>query len=61
MSEERFIVMWRKPDAVLDWEFYVAEDRYSARRVVANIVEQGAIQYSTYSLGDKLPELSSEF
>lgn len=57
----RFIVLWWKPDAVLDWNFYVAEDLQSAERVVASVIEQGAIQYRTYKLGEQLPDLSGKF
>ena len=58
---QRYIVLWRKPATVLDWDFYVAERLEDARRVVANVTAQGANQYRTYVLGDKLPDLSSEF
>jgi hypothetical protein len=63
MSEtrQRFITTWRKPDAVLDWDHYVSEDRAEVEQVVANIRKQGAIQYHTFPIGDKLPDLSSEF
>lgn len=58
----RYIVLWRKPAPDnLDWDFYVCEDTEGVERVIDQIKKQGVHQYRTYELGEKFPDLSSEY
>ena len=59
---DRYIAIWRNPaPGNLDWDHYVSEDRKEAERVVVTIKIRGVHQFSTYAIGDRLPDLSSEY
>lgn len=58
---QRYIVCWRKTDHILDWEHHVAFSLDDAQTTVRNIKAQGVRQYYTAPLGDRIPELSSEY
>lgn len=59
---QRCVTLWRKADGnMLDWDFYVSESLEEAARVVANIREQGVLQYSTYPIGERVADMSSEY
>lgn len=54
----RYITLWRKPDAVLDWDSYVSEDRREAETVLGNLRKQNVRQAHTYELGALQADLS---
>lgn len=61
MSKQRYITVWRKPEPnILDWDFYISEDRDEVSKVVANIIPQGVRQYTTYPIGDADAEFSGK-
>ena len=60
-NPERHITVWRKVESVLDWDFLFTETHEDAARVVNNLKAGGVHQFSTYSLGPKVDDLSSEF
>lgn len=60
VGRERYVTMWRKTgDKLLEWDHYVSEDMGEVRRVTENLRKQGVWQWSTYSLGPKIGELSA--
>ena len=61
MLTERYITLWRKAgEQCLDWDHHVSFELEDAKRVVESLKKQGVWQYSTASLGDDIPELSSD-
>lgn len=56
---ERYITVWREADAVFDWDFYVSESLSEASRAVANLVDQGVRQFTTYPINNAVKDLSS--
>ena len=62
MTNQRYITMWRKTgENVLDWDFQVSENLDEVTRVVENIKKQGVLQYSTYTIGNKVFQHSCAF
>ena len=59
---DRCITVWRKlaPNN-LDWDHYVSDSREDAEITIANLRAKGVRQFSTYPIGDRLPDLSSEY
>ncbi|MBB4856978.1 hypothetical protein HNO88_000275 [Novosphingobium chloroacetimidivorans] len=57
-EKRRYITLWRKPDAVLDWEFHVSENDHELQQVVGNLRKRPIKQGTTYVLGKEVPELS---
>jgi hypothetical protein len=57
----RYITVWRKPENVLEWDFYTSENLDEAELVVEKLKKRKTIQYYTYPISDKVSELSSEF
>lgn len=59
MSRNRHITIWRKIDNPIDWDFYVSEDMQEAQDAVANLVKQGVKKFTTFPIGDRVVDLSS--
>ena len=59
---QQYITLWRKPAPDnLDWDFHVSLHLSDAETVVANIKARGVHQYRTYTIGDHIADLSSEY
>jgi len=61
MSYDKFITIWRKTENILEWDFFTSRDLAQAEQVVSNLLAQGVKQYSTYPIGERVTNLSSEF
>lgn len=48
----KFITVWRNPDSVLAWDFYISEDEREAGNVVRNLNDRKVKRASTYELGE---------
>lgn len=58
MATERFITIWRKKEAPMDWDFYISESRRETEGVFRNVTHQGHSLIATYQLGAKVNDLS---
>lgn len=59
----RYIVIWRKPPPgnILEWDHHPCFDLDEVKEVIKNIKAQGAKQYRSYTLGDRVDEFSSDY
>lgn len=58
----RYITTWRKPAPdTFDWDHCTCGSLDETERLVANLKKLGVHQYHTFTLGDQLPELSSDY
>lgn len=49
----RFITLFRKPEAPIDWDFHVSEDDREVEQVLINLEKRRVTDISTYELGPK--------
>ena len=60
---QQYMTVWRKvhPDNVLEWDQHFSDHIDDARQVVANLKKRGVKQFSTYPIGERVADLSSEY
>lgn len=61
LPPRRIIVYRNPPPNILDWSYYIVEPWDDIDYVIFNMKKQGIHQYSTYDLGPRHDNYSSEY